>query len=118
MREYKYGAVSAKQEKNMEATLLYWFEHPTAAFIEIANACGISDVTFYHFRKNPAYMEEHKNQLRNKFDALEDKAIAGLEKQIDDENWKAIEFVLKAQGYNGEDKVALSAKDTININIE
>lgn len=112
-REDMNGRMEDRKEKAIEI----WLANPLADLQTIAAKAGISDKTFYRYRQDAAFMDEYHNRLKQRFAALEGKAMFYLEDQIDAKNWNAIKYVLDSAGYKPTEKVDMNATTTINVSI-
>jgi uncharacterized protein (DUF2384 family) len=105
------------KEARMERTLETWLAMPLATFEEIAAASGVSDKTFYRYRQDASFMAEYSRRQKQRFAALEGKAIALLEEQMENRNWNAIKYTLDGTGYKPTDKVEVQ-QTTISVSID
>lgn len=105
------------KEARMERTLETWLSMPLASFEEIAAASGVSDKTFYRYRQDASFMAEYSRRQKQRFAALEGKAIALLEEQMENRNWNAIKYTLDGTGYKPTDKVEVQ-QTTISVSID
>lgn len=105
------------KEGRMERTLETWLAMPLATFEEIAAAAGVSDKTFWRYRQDPEFMAEYSRRQKQRFAALEGKAVALLEEQMDSRNWNAIKYTLDGCGFKPTDKVEVQ-QTTICVSID
>lgn len=105
------------KEARMERTLETWLSMPLASFEEIAAASGVSDKTFWRYRQDASFMAEYSRRQKQRFAALEGKAIALLEEQMENRNWNAIKYTLDGTGYKPTDKVEVQ-QTTISVSID
>lgn len=107
-------------EDRQNRTLEVWVNNPTATFEQIAAMANISDKTFWRYRKDPAFMARYKELCQARFKQLEAKAIHKLDKQLDEDNFQAIKYVLDGLGYKPTEKIDANVDSelTITVNIE
>ena len=110
------GSKQGLEERRQNA-LRVWVDNPLATFEEIGKKAGISDKTFWRYRQDPEFMAEYKKMCQSRFAALEGKAVAKLEKQVDEDNFQAIKYVLDATGYKPTDKIDASIDSVITIKV-
>lgn len=111
----KYGATNQGMEKHMEHSLNVWLSNPMLSLDEVADKAGISTTQFYRYRQMPAYMAEYRKRCRDRFSELEAKAIEVLENKLNEEDWKAVQYVLDGLDYNAKQKIETTATITINV---
>lgn len=114
---FKYGARTASSEHKRERVLNTWLANPLLDLNEIAEKASISNSQFYSYRQNPEFMEEYKKRCRQRFNELEAKALEVLEIKLNEEDWKATQYVLDGLDYSGKTKVETNAVTTVTINV-
>lgn len=107
----------ATKEDRMRKTLEIWLANPFDTFEQIAEKAGVGDKTFYRYRQNPEFMAEYHARQKERFSALEGKAIAQLENKLDEGEWKAIQYTLDGLGYKPIDKLEVQ-QTTINVTVD
>lgn len=111
------GNTKTGMEKKMEYSLEVWLSNPLLSLEEVAEKAGISRTQFWRYRQMPEYMAEYRKRCRARFEALEAKALEVLEIKLNEEDWKATQYVLDGLDYNGKTKVEASTATTITINV-
>lgn len=108
------GDIRARQDKCLEI----WLDNPTIPLDTVADMAGVGRKTFWRYRKDENFMARYHEEQKKRFAALEGKAVALLDKQMEDGNWSAIKYVLDGNGYKPADKVDMNASTTISISID
>lgn len=108
-----------KQTKvdRMERTLEVWLANPLDTFEQIAEKAGVSERTMYRYRSDPAFMAEYSRRQKERFASLEGKAVAQLERKLNEGEWKAIQYTLDGLGYKATEKVDVDTNANFVINI-
>lgn len=102
----------------MNKCLQVWLDNPLLPFETVAAKAGIGANTFWRYRQNPEFMRKYHEEQKKRFAALEGKAVALLDNQMDKGNWNAIKYVLDGNGYKPAEQVDLSATTTIEVSID
>lgn len=103
----------------MDKCLQVWLDNPTIPLDTVADMAGVGRKTFWRYRQDESFMAKYKEEQKKRFAALEGKAVALLDKQMDDGNWNAIKYVLDGNGYKPTEKLDVSANNiTITIDDE
>mgnify|MGYP004591980171 CR=1 FL=1 len=117
MPTYKYGAKTRAKAISMENALETWLSNPLLSFRDVAEKAGISEDTFKLYRDEPTFMDEFHKRNRERFKCMEAKALEVLENKLDDEDWKACEYVLNGLDFGGKTKIEATTATTITINV-
>lgn len=91
-------------ESRQQAALEVWLENPLIPLDEVADKAGIGKKTFWRYRQDAQFMEQYRNRCRERFAALENKAVTLLDVEMDKGNWNAIKYTLDGLGYKPTDK--------------
>lgn len=102
--------------RKMENALETWLNNPLLTYEEIAEKANVSRDTFCAYRKMPEFMAEYRKRNRERFADMEAKALEVLENKLNEEDWKACQYVLDGLDYNAKTKVEATAT-TITINV-
>ena len=116
-KERMFNATDDKMEANMLNTLETWLANPLLTLEEVGDKAGIGRTAFWRYRQNPLFMEEYRRRQRERFAAMEGKAIELLNNELDKGNWNAIKYTLDGLGYKPTDKVEITEK-TIKVDID
>lgn len=106
-----------KMEQNMEYVLEIWLANPLLSFQEIADKAGISESTFSRYRKNEEFMKKYDTRCRERFRALQAKAMEQMEILMEQGNWNATKYALDGNDYGGKQKLEISST-TIKVTID
>lgn len=106
-----------KMEQNMAHVLEIWLANPLLSFREIAEKAGTSERTFARYRANEAFMSEYDTRCRERFRALQAKAMETMEIMIEDKNWNATKYALDGNDYGGKQKLEINTT-TIKVSID
>ena len=101
----------------MTAALETWLANPLLNYNEIAEKANIHPTTFWSYRTNPEFMEEYHKRNKERFASMEAKALEVLEIKLDEEDWKACQYVLDGLDYGGKTKIEANTATTITINV-
>ena len=93
----------------------YLCANPHIGVEQAAADCGIGTKTGYVYRHNPEFQAFLEKLCREKFKALEALAIEKLKENVEDNQEKAIEYVLNGLGYKPEEKQEVSLDANITI---
>lgn len=107
-------ALEDRKRKALET----WLDNPLLDYSEIAEKAGIPVRTFYDYRHNEAFMAEYRKRCRERFSGLEAKAIEVLENKLNEEDWRACQYVLDSLDYGARQKIDAQCATTITINVE
>lgn len=116
-KEHAFNAFDDDTEARMLRTLEVWLNNPLMRLDDVAETAGVGKKTFYRYRQNPLFMEEYRKRQRERFAALEGKAIELLDQELDNKNWNAIKYTLDGLGYKPTDKVEIT-ETTIKVDID
>lgn len=105
------------QPDRMKMAMEVWLANPLDTFGEIAAKAGIGQKTFYRYRKDADFMEQYHKAQQERFAAMEGKAVALLDEEMNNRNWNAIKYVLDGNGYKPTDKVEVQ-QTTFTVGIE
>lgn len=81
--------------------------------------CNIKSV--YNWKKKPEFLGYVDKLCKAKFQAMQGKAIATMERLLDSNTasaYQAAQYVLNYQGFAPAQKVELSGENSINISVE
>lgn len=107
-------AIEDRKRKVLET----WLDNPLLDYNEIAEKAGIPTRTFYDYRHNEAFMAEYRKRCRERFSGLEAKAIEVLDNKLNEEDWRACQYVLDSLDYGARQKIDAQCATTITINVE
>lgn len=108
----------AAYEARKEKALQMWVNNPNVPLDDIAKMAGIGSTTFWKYRQMPDFMERYHILCKERFAALEAKAVAALEKQIDEGSFQATKYALDAAGYAAAKKIDIDATTTYTIVVD
>lgn len=103
--------------KKMTVALETWLANPLLPYGEVAEKAGISPDTFCGYRRHPEFMAEYRKRNKERFASMEAKALEVLEIKLDEEDWKACQYVLDGLDYGGKTKIEANTATTITINV-
>lgn len=116
-KERMFNAPDDDTEARMIIALETWLNNPLMRLDMVAKEAGIERTTFYRYRQNPLFMEEYRRRQRERFAAMEGKAIELLDEELNNKNWNAIKYTLDGLGYKPTDKVEIT-ETTIKVDID
>ena len=94
-----------------------WCDNPLANYKTIAEKAGISEMTFYRYRKDEEFMKKYHEECRRRFSSMEAKAMRVLDTQLENGSLQAAKYLLDGLGYSATQKVEVSGQNDINITI-
>lgn len=106
-----------KMEQNMAHVLEIWLANPLLSFTEIAEKAGVSDATFLRYRQNEEFMQKYDVRCREKFKALQAKALEQMEILVEQGHWNATKYALDGNDYAGKQKLEINST-TIKVSVE
>ena len=106
-----------KMEQNMAHVLEVWLANPLLSFADIAEKAGTSEATFRRYRSNESFMDEYERRCREKFKALQAKALEQMEILVEQGNWNATKYALDGNDYAGKQKLEINST-TIKVSVE
>lgn len=92
--------------------------NPDMTVEEIANEVGVNPVTVYRLRRTPQYKKYEHELCQERFGDLEKIALKSLKENVQNNNQKAIEYVLDYLGYKATEKIEADLSSDINIVID
>lgn len=104
-------------ETKRELLLDNWVNNPFLSYTAIAEMSGVSKQHFIRCRKDPEFVARYHEKCKARFAAIEAKAVAALEKQIEEGSFQATKYALDAAGYAAAQKIEMDAKTTFTINV-
>lgn len=117
MSEAKKPVQAASKELRMAHVLEVWMANPMLSFEEIAKLAGVSVATFLRYRQDKEFMERYEARCREKFKALQAKAIESMEKLMEEGHFQASKYILDGNEYAPKQKVEVSTPTAIKITI-
>lgn len=91
--------------------------HPEMTYDEVAAELGVVRTTVYYYRQRPEFKEYFSKLCNERFKSLEALAIQKLKENMENNNQKAIEYLLNGLGYKPADKLEVT-DTTIKVEIE
>ena len=79
---------------------------------EYARRIGINPKTLYEWKKKEEFNDYIHDLCRKKFASMERLALKELKEQVENGNWKAIEYVLNGVGYKATEKLEVTDTTT------
>jgi hypothetical protein len=104
----KINMLKPKQREIAEIMVL----HPNLSNEEYARRIGINPKTLYEWKKKEEFNDYIHDLCRKKFASMERLALKELKEQVENGNWKAIEYVLNGVGYKATEKVEVTDTTT------
>ena len=92
-----------------------WVDNPNISMEELKDRAGVSQKTCYMYRQNEEFQEYVHQLCAQKFKDMEKVAMKKLSEEVDNNNWKAIEYVLNGLGYKGKDEMDIDLRANITI---
>lgn len=87
------------------------------SFVEIAEKAGVHPDTFYRYRQDERFMDEYTKRCRERFRALQAKALESMEILMEEGHFQASKYVLDGNDYGAKQKVEVSTPTKIKISI-
>lgn len=115
MKQGVNNMASSSKATRMEYVLSVWIANPLLPNKDICRLAGISEDTFARYRKDENFMRRFHEKCRERFTALEAKAVEKLEQQLDNDNWQAIKYTLDANGYAATQKMEIDNKTSFAL---
>ena len=101
-----------KQKQMAELMVL----EPSLTNREYAKRISVDEKTLYKWKKIPEFQDYIHELCQQHFKSMERLAMKKLKEQVENDNWKAIEYLLNGNGYRAKEEIDVSSSD-ININI-
>lgn len=102
--------------KNMLTGIEYMVAHPGARYQDIADACEVHIMSVQRWANSPLFIEEFRKRVNEKWGEAIATAQLQLVERVNNDDWKAIEYILDSAGYNETQKVEVKS-DTITVNV-
>ena len=108
--------LKSKEKKLAELMCLY----PSMRNIDYAKECGISEKSLYVYKAKPEFQEYLSKLCKQRFRSMEALAINKLNEEINNNNFKAIQYLLDSMGYKApeQQEVYMNANITIDYGDE
>lgn len=87
---------------------------PSLRNIDYAQRCKISEKSVYVYKNKPEFQQYLDELCKKKFKSMESLALKKLKEEVEDNNFKAIQYVLDGLGYKAKEEQEVS----MDVNIE
>lgn len=88
---------------------------PSLRNIDYAERCGISEKSVYVYKAKPEFQEYLSQLCKERFRAMEALAIRKLNEEINNNNFKAIQYLLDGLGYKAKEQQEIQMEAKIEI---
>lgn len=88
---------------------------PSLRNIDYAKECGISEKSVYVYKAKPEFQEYLSQLCKERFKNMEALAIKKLQEEINNNNFKAIQYCLDGLGYKPKEQQEVQMEAKIEI---
>lgn len=88
---------------------------PSLRNVDYAQRCGISEKSVYVYKAKPEFQEYLSELCNKRFKSMEALAISKLKEEIEDNNFKAIQYLLDGLGYKAKEQQEVQMDARIEI---
>lgn len=106
-------ALSTKQRACIEAIIA----NPMKAESKVIEEMGLTNRTFYNWKKEEEFMAALQERLKEKWKDAEGIAIESMIKLCKEGNFNAAKYILDNLGYKPEEKIKAEVSGNMDINI-
>lgn len=106
-------ALSTKQKAAIELILA----NPTKPESKVIEEMGLTNRTFYNWKKDAEFMGELSARLKEQWKSSERKAINTMIKLCEEGNFQAAKYILDSNGWGAPVEVNANVNGSMDINI-
>lgn len=102
-----------KPKEKMLAELMC--AEPSLMFKDYAEIIGVCEKTVYTYRQKPEFQEYLKKLCEKRFADMERLALSKLKEEVENNNFKAIQYVLDGNGYKAKEEHEMKMDAKIEV---